>query len=151
MDGNSNYNENQYWNLNFQKEIYAQYVRYTGENSTYFNNSNSIVNLDCEKIYKVVYADINSTYTNLTLQEIDTGKVLEGKFNSCMFSFLKGYIAIAMEKPSIGSPMNLVRVVKINGEIKTQLVKISPIIHIDIIAENIFSIITRSSVYIVNL
>lgn len=150
MNENFNNNENRDGNINFEKNIYSQYVRYNGDNVSYYSTG-KIEDLKTEMVYKVVYADINSFYTNLTLQELNTGRVLDGEFNSCMFTSLDGFIAIAMEKPNIGQRMNLVRVVKINQEIKMQSVQISPIIHIDVIAKNIIAIITRSSAYIVNL
>ena len=152
MNENFYNNEDRYGNINFEKNIYAQYVRYKGEDVTYYNNSTGNTgNLKDGTIYKVLYANINSSYTNLTLQELNTGNVLDGEFNSCMFTSLDGFIAIAMEQPNIGKRMNLVRVVNINKQIKMQSVQISPIIHIDVIAKNIIAIITRSSVYIVNL
>ncbi|HOZ54828.1 MAG TPA: hypothetical protein PK993_02115 [Clostridia bacterium] len=152
MNENFNNNENRDGNINFEKNIYSQYVRYKGEDVTYYNNSTGNTgNLKDGMIYKVLYANINSSYTNLTLQELNTGNVLDGEFNSCMFTSLDGFIAIAMEQPNIGQRMNLVRVVNINKQIKMQSVQISPIIHIDVIAKNIIAIITRSSAYIVNL
>ena len=134
--------------INFERELYAQYVKYNGKSDLYYGTGKAS-DLKFDKIYRVINADISSDHTELTIQEVDTGVIMNGTFNSCWFTPLKGYLAIAKNKPKIGERAELLRITNIGNQAISEDIETSNVVSIEIIAQNTYALITQNSVYIV--
>lgn len=125
--------------INYEKKIYSEYLKYNG-------NGNLL--LSTETVYKVVTAKIFPYYTQLTVMDVDNGKILEG-INSCCFKPIKGYCAIAQSEPKVGKRADVIRINSSAEEMQMEKVMTSKVLHIDVIAENMYAIITQNSVYVI--
>ena len=88
--------------VNTSNPIYSTFVKWNGRKDQEHKY------LKSGKVYKVVSAEIASSYTDLILQEIDTGTILPEKYNSVLFEALPTYVGYSDKLPKLGESYHLV-------------------------------------------
>lgn len=83
----------------FSCHLYWSYVKWDGTTCPYKGDTSELKE---DQIYRVVRADVRSSYTYLYLEELNTGKVLSHAYNNEYFQPLKGSVGLCHTKPIVG-------------------------------------------------
>ena len=122
----------------------AKKVRYNGGTESYYGCSEP-TDLVVGKEYEVVSSKDRGWQTDYTLNGV------EGEFNSAWFDEVQVYMAIAREAPVIGKRYFCYKMEFGNGQPKCSAKTTSTVKEINYMGNNIYQVITRNSVYIVNV
>lgn len=124
-------------------DLFSTYCKWNGRND--LENAG----LKLNAIYRVMSADIQSFYTELTLQEVSTGIILPRKYNSVAFTTMPSYIGCAYAKPQIGKRFDMVKVDPVNHKMLNW--NTSPVQALEQVGTNTWNVITLNSVYTVQI
>lgn len=121
-----------------------KYVKYNGKTESFRGCSSPHV-LSRGRVYVVRSQNMMSDQTNYCLDGVN------GEFNSVWFDEMPVFFAFSPYVPELGTAMKLVRLEKNGDDLQPIAVFTSDAMNIEEIANDTYRILTKNSVYIVQL
>lgn len=128
---------------------YYEFVRWNGLNYEYLGSDTSKLNRN--EIYRVLATNIGNFSTLYQLQEISTGRIMPGCYNSVLFTPLTGFQAFAKNKPELNKQYKVYRIIADGNKLAMESCTTSPVRAIIGLSENLCITLTKNSLYVVQI